>query len=213
MFFDVDGTLVDTNYLHTFAWWRALDDAGERRPMAHLHRLIGMGGTEVLTTLLGHDDDEISAAQSGYFSELDGFVSALPGADDLISRVSDRGAMVVIVTSANQKGLTSALNTLGARDRIDLIISGEDAERAKPHPDLFSIALQRADVPAASVLALGDAVWDVKAAAKVGIGCTAVETGGFSEGELRDAGALAVYRSCTDLLAHWNESPLARLLD
>lgn len=213
IFFDLDGTLLDTNYLHTFAWWRALDDAGERRPMAEVHRLIGMGSSELLTTLLGHDDPAIAAAHGRYFGELHPFISALPGSAELVEAVSSLGAMVVMVTSAKEHDLPALLGALDVPDRIDLVIHGEETDRAKPHPDLFSIALQRASVSASSVLALGDAVWDVQAAARAAIGCVGVKTGGFSEGELRSAGALAVYQSCADLLTHWRDSPLAQLLD
>ncbi|HEY3844009.1 MAG TPA: HAD family hydrolase [Acidimicrobiales bacterium] len=213
VFFDLDGTLLDTNYLHTFAWWKALDGAGERRPMAEIHRLIGMGGSELLTTLLGSDAPDISAAHGDYFAELHPFISALPGASELVNQVSSRGAMVVMVTSAKERDLPALLGALDGRDRIADVIGGEDADRAKPHPDLFSIALEKSGLAASSVLALGDAVWDVQAAARAGIGCVAVKTGGFCDSELRDAGALAVYQSCADLLAQWSDSPLAHYLD
>jgi beta-phosphoglucomutase-like phosphatase (HAD superfamily) len=86
VFFDLDGTLLDTNYLHTLAWWRALEDAGQRRPMAELHRLIGMGGSELLTTLLGHDSPVISASHGHYFKEFHPLIVALPGAQELITQ-------------------------------------------------------------------------------------------------------------------------------
>ncbi len=121
--------------------------------------------------------------------------------------------MVVIVTSAKGQDLPALLGALGIQDGIDLVVDGEDADRAKPHPDLFSIALEKAGLGSSSVMALGDAVWDVQAAARAGIGCTAVETGGFSESELRAAGALAVYQSCADVLVHWGESPLTQFFD
>lgn len=209
VFFDLDGTLLDTNYLHTLAWWRALDDAGERRPMAEIHRLIGMGGSELLTTLLGHDDPAISAAHGGYFAALHPYVSPLPGAAELVVQVRRHGGLVVLVTSAEKRDLPALLGALDCDASIDAVISGEDAERAKPYPDLFSIALGRASLPPTSVLAVGDAVWDIDAAARAGLWCLGVTTGGFSEAELVSAGALAVYRSCADLLDHWASSPMA----
>jgi phosphoglycolate phosphatase-like HAD superfamily hydrolase len=123
--------------------------------------------------------------------------------------VKGQGGTVVIVTSAKKDDLPALLAPLRSEDLIDSIIDGEDAERAKPHPDLFSLALDRSELPPSSVLALGDAVWDVEAAGRAGINCIGVKTGGFSEAELGAAGALAVYRSCADLLAQWAGSPLA----
>jgi HAD superfamily hydrolase (TIGR01509 family) len=211
VFFDLDGTLLDTNYLHTFAWWRALEDAGERRPMAEIHRLIGMGSSELLSTLVGHDAPEISTSHEKYFGELHPFISPLPGANELVARVSEHGGLVVVVTSAKKHDLSTLMGALGSEteDRVDFVVHGEDADRAKPHPDLFSIALGRASLPPSSVLALGDAVWDVEAAGRAGISCVGVNTGGFSEAELRSAGALAVYHSCADVLTHWEAGPLA----
>ncbi|HEX3795887.1 MAG TPA: HAD family hydrolase [Acidimicrobiales bacterium] len=209
---DLDGTLLDTNYLHTVAWWRALEDAGQRRPMAEIHRLIGMGGAELLETLLGQDDPDIKAAHGHYFSGLHPLIAPLPGAAQFVQEIKSQGGLAVVVTSATKDNLPVLLAALGVGDLIDLVVDGEDADRAKPHPDLFAMALQRTDVSAADCLALGDAVWDVQAAARVGVACVAVKTGGFSEGELRAAGAVAVYQSCADLLAHWSASPLADFL-
>jgi HAD superfamily hydrolase (TIGR01509 family) len=181
--------------------------------MAEVHRLIGMGSTELLTTLLGYDAPDISAAHGRYFAQFHPLISALPGAAELVEEVSARGDLVVMVTSAKTQDIPALLGALGVQDRIDVVIDGEDAEQAKPHPDLFSIALSEVGLPAASVLALGDAVWDMQAAGRAGIGCVGLKTGGFSEGELRAAGALAVYQSCADLLLHWRDSPLAQLLN
>jgi HAD superfamily hydrolase (TIGR01509 family) len=200
--------LLDTNYLHTLAWWRALDQAGERRTMAEVHRLIGMGSDELLITLLGHPAPDISACHGHYYRQLHRFIVALPGAAELVIEVKRHGAMAVVVTSAKQDDLPALFDSLKVDQCIDFVISGEDADRAKPHPDLFALALDRTELPPTSVLALGDAVWDVEAAGRSGIDCVAVETGGFCERELISAGALAVYRSCADLLDRWITSPL-----
>ena len=200
VFFDLDGTLLDTTYLHTLAWWRALDDAGERRPMAAIHRLIGMGSSELLTTLLGHDDDQISQAHGKYFADLHPFIRPLPDAAKVVRRAASDKSKVVVVTSAKERDLTALLGQLGCDDVIDEVVHGEEAERAKPSPDLFCLALERVGVEPQHVLALGDAVWDVKAAAKAGIACVAVETGGIDRRLLEEAGAVAVYATCTQLL-------------
>jgi len=210
VFFDLDGTLLDTTYLHTLAWWRALNDAGERQPMAAIHRLIGMGSSELLTTLLNHDDEEISQAQGKYFADLHPLIRPLPDAAKVVRRVVSDGGKVVVVTSAKERDLPALLGPLGCDDVIDEVVHGEEAERAKPAPDLFCLALERVGVEPQHVLALGDAVWDVKAAAKAGIACVAVETGGIERRLLEEAGALAVFATCTQLLEGWDA--LSRLV-
>jgi HAD superfamily hydrolase (TIGR01509 family) len=211
--FDLDGTLLDTNYLHTLAWWRALDDAGARRTMAEIHRLIGMGSDELLTTLLGHPARDVSASHGHYFKELHRFISPLPGASELVSEVKRHGGIAVVVTSAKKDDLPALFGALEVEECFDLVIGGEDADRAKPQPDLFATALDRIALPPTSALALGDAVWDVEAAGRAGVDCIAVGSGGFCENELVSAGALAVYESCADLLARWITSPLANFFD
>jgi HAD superfamily hydrolase (TIGR01509 family) len=211
VFFDLDGTLLDTNYLHVLAWWKALDEAGERRPMASIHRLIGMGGSEFQTTILGREDEDIATAHGRFLKELQPLITPLPGAQDLVRRVKAVGGLVVMVTSANHKEVPALLETLGVQDAIDAVVGGEDAERAKPHPDLFALALAQVDLTADAVVALGDTVWDVEAAGRAGVGCVGVTTGGIADPELRGAGALAVYRSCTQLLEQWPSSPMGQL--
>lgn len=210
--FDLDGTLLDTSYLHTLAWWLALDDAGVGRPAAEVHRLIGMGGTELLTTLLGHDDGAISQAHGKYFAELHNRIRPLPGAIDLVRAVGASDALVVIVTSAKPRDVRALLDPLGCDQLIDEVVHGEEVERAKPAPDLFSIALERVGVNPHWAVALGDATWDVHAASRAGVGCVGVETGGVAAAELIEAGALAVYASCRELLEGLPASPLARVV-
>jgi HAD superfamily hydrolase (TIGR01509 family) len=181
--------------------------------MAEIHRLIGMGGDELLTTLLGHPAPDISATHDHYYKELYRFISPLPGASELVAEVKRHGGMAVVVTSAAKNDLPALFDALEVEDCFDLVIDGEDADRAKPHPDLFAIALDRIALPRTSALALGDAVWDVEAAGRAGVDCIAVRSGGFCENELVSAGALAVYESCADLLAHWITSPFANFFD
>lgn len=211
VFLDLDGTLVDTTYLHTYAWWRALDDAGEGIPMADVHPLIGMGSTELLTTLLGHSDDSISEAHGRYFAGLHPLVRALPGADDLVRRLHASGTEVVVVTSAKERDLGALLGALTSRTEIDRVIHGEEADRAKPAPDLFEMALERVGQDPSACLALGDAVWDIQAAAKANLSCIGLLTGGVDRHALQAAGALAVYRNCAELLDEWEASPLPAL--
>jgi HAD superfamily hydrolase (TIGR01509 family) len=212
VFFDIDGTLLDTTYLHTLAWWRALDEAGSARPMVEIHSLIGMGGSELLTTLLGHDDPEITEAHKSNFEEMHDDIRPLPGAREILHRVDQEGGKVVLVSSANERDAQVLLNTLGCEDVVDDVIHGDMAEASKPAHDLFSIALERCGDSPDDVLALGDAIWDINAAASAGIDCVALESGGTDHSRLKWAGALAVYRGCSELLTRWSSSPLAGLL-
>lgn len=200
VFFDVDGTLVDTNYLHTWAWWRALAEAGVDVPMARVHRLIGMGGDDLLTELTGAPDERISRAHGRNFAEHRDLVRPLPGARDLLRRVHEAGCKVVVVTSAEKDELELLLGPLDSADVLDAIVHGESVQAAKPSPDLYEQALTRVGVAPDRVVALGDAVWDVEAARRSRISCIGVETGGVAACELIAAGARAVYPSCAELL-------------
>jgi HAD superfamily hydrolase (TIGR01509 family) len=204
--------LLDSNYLHVLAWRRALLEAGQDLPSAVIHHHIGMGGAEMLGTLIGVDDEAIRSAHGRYFEDLKDLVTPLPGARELVRAVKERGALVVIVTSASPAAVPRLLDALGVPETVDLVVSGDDAANAKPDPDLFTLALARSGLAARSVLALGDTVWDVEAAGQAGIGCLCVTSGGTPQTDLRSAGALGVYESCAGLLAQWRSSPLAELL-
>lgn len=208
-FLDLDGTLVDTTFLHAVAWSEALRAAGQQRPTASVHALIGMGGTELLTELLGHDDQAIQDAHGEAFRRLVGSAGALPGACELIDVLHDRQIKVVLVTSSKPGDLPALLDLLGScRSRIDEVVHGEEGP-AKPAPDLFRLALERCQLEPSEVLAVGDAEWDLKAAGRAGIAGIGVRTGGIAEEVLAAAGALAVYDSCAGILEHWRESPFA----
>lgn len=211
--FDVDGTLVDSNYLHTLAWWRALDDAGERRPMAVLHKLIGMGSSRLLEEAVGRDDAELSEAHSHHYQRLKGELTALPGARDLLARAKKAGATVVLATSAQPQDLGDLLRVLDADELIDHVIQSADVEEAKPAGDIFAAALERAGCRPDEAVALGDTVWDVEAAGRAGIGCVGVLTGGNGRAELMEAGALAVYADAAALVDGFEASPLGQLME
>lgn len=208
--FDVDGTLVDSTYLHALAWWRALDDAGQRRPMAVLHRLVGMGSPELLTAALGHDDPALSDAHGHHFQRLKGELTLLPGARDLLARVRSAGLTVVLATSSKQHDVADLLRIIGSGD-IDHVVHDADVAAAKPAGDIFGVAIEKAGVDPGRALAVGDTPWDVEAAAKVGCGCVGVRTGGWSRRELTDAGAVTVYDDPADLVIQFAESPLGEL--
>ena len=211
VFFDIDGTLVDTNYWHTWAWWQALADAGFPETMARIHRLIGKGGDDLLTELAGGPDERISGAHSRYFAECRELIRPLPGARDLLRHVHEAGSTVVLVTSAEEDQLPLLLDPLDCADVFDEIVHGGSVQAAKPAPDPYELALERVGARPGSVVAVGDTGWDVEAAIKSEIGCVAVETGGVAACELFAVGAHAVYRSCADLLAHYQDSLLASI--
>lgn len=211
VFFDLDGTLLDTNYLHTWAWWRALDESGVPTPMARIHRLIGRDGDDLLTEITGSPDAQLSDAHSRVFGELADQIRPLPGAVDLVKAVHQRGLLVVIVTSAGKAELERLLDALGCDDEIDTVVHGEDVPSAKPAPDIFRHALEETGCEASRVVAVGDTVWDIEAARRSDVRCVAVETGGIARCELEAAGAAAVYGSCAEIVTNFDSSPLGLL--
>ena len=209
---DVDGTLVDTNYLHALAWSRAFRDAGEWAPMNAIHRLVGMGGDQLVPELLGHDSPEATAARRARYRELLDDVRVFPGAPEFLRKVHSSGLAVVLATSAPGDELSILLEQLAADDAIDAQTTADDVVDSKPAPEVFVKAMERGSIDPERALAVGDSVWDIQAARAAGIGCLAVETGGFSQHELSEAGALHVYRDVQELLDQFWTSPLAALI-
>lgn len=210
--FDVDGTLVDTNYLHTLAWSRALHDAGEWAPMNAIHRLIGMGGDQLVPTLLGHACKAAARARPSRYKELMGDARAFPGAHDLLWRLQREGLAVVVATSAPDQELGPLLELLDADEAIAATTSADDIASSKPDPEVFVRAMTVGAVDPERALALGDSIWDIRAARAAGIGCIAIETGGFSQHELAEAGAVQVYRDVQEVLDQFRTGPIANLL-
>jgi len=200
---DVDGTLVDTNYHHALAWHRALHAHGHPVQMWKVHRHIGMGGDQILPALIGEeaaaaDGEAIREAEAEAYGELIGEVEPMEGARRLIEDLRADGNAVVLASSAKQEEVDHYLDLLEARGLVDDWTTSADVERTKPEPDLVNAALAKAasDDPAVMV---GDSVWDVKAATAAGVPTLAVLTGGFSEAELREAGASQVVEAIGDL--------------
>jgi HAD superfamily hydrolase (TIGR01509 family) len=196
--FDVDGTLVDTTYLHAVTWWQALAQHGHPVPMARIHRAVGMGSDRLLPYLLGEEpDDELSgaltAAHSSLYRPYWPHLMPLPGAGDLLRACAARGLGVVLASSASSDELSALREALAADDVITTATSASDASTSKPAPDILQVALERSGTPAGEAVFVGDSVWDVEAAARAGVPCIAFECGGTSRSELRDAGAVAVY--------------------
>ena len=211
--FDVDGTLIDSNYLHALSWSRAFRDAGEWAPMNAIHRLVGMGGDQLITELLGHDSPAARDARPAHYEELKGDMVPFPHAADLLRRVHQLGLAVVLATSAPQAELQFLRELLDADDVIDAATSADDVDASKPDPEVFLTAMTSADVDPERAVAVGDSVWDIKAARAAGIGCIALESGGFSRHELSEEGALFVYRDAKELLDQLRTSPVGALID
>ncbi len=203
MILDIDGTLVDTNYQHALAWHRALRAHGHTVQVWEIHRHIGMGGDQIVAALVGDEvekeqGDEIRAAEGEAYGELIGEVEPMDGARALIEDLKSDGARAILASSAKQDEVDHYLDLLDARDLVDGWTTSADVERTKPHPDLVHAALEKAGGEGPAVM-VGDSTWDVKAAQAGGIPTLAVLTGGFSEAELREAGAAEVVESIGEL--------------
>ncbi|MFH8570082.1 HAD family hydrolase [Streptomyces sp. NPDC017993] len=212
--FDVDGTLADTNYLHTVAWWEALHQAGHQVPMWQIHRSIGMDSAHLLERLLGRDrrteqDAAISAAHATLYGTWRERLPALDGARELLRTVAGRGWRVVLATSARGSELTALREAIDADDAILGATTSDDVDQGKPAPDVVESALRQAEVPPERAVFIGDTVWDIQAASRVGVPCIALLSGGISRGELIDAGAAAVYENAAALRSALDSSPLA----
>ncbi|TRW77585.1 HAD family hydrolase [Mycolicibacterium sp. 018/SC-01/001] len=214
--FDVDGTLVDSNYLHIHAWLRAFDSEGVAVEGWRIHRCIGMDGTTLVKTLAGEDAgqgrlDRLKDKHSEFYRESTHLLTPLPGARDLLRRVADLGLQVVLATSAPEDELRTLRAILDCDDVVSEVTSSEDVDTAKPQPDIVEVALDRAGVGAADAVFVGDAVWDCEAARRVSLASVGVLSGGVSRGELSDAGAAAVFENTADLLAHLDDTPIGAL--
>lgn len=211
--FDIDGTLVDTNYFHTLAWWRALCDAGEDIPMAEIHPLIGMGSDKMLDRLFGEERPGMSDAHSAQFEPFRREIRAFPAAGDLLVEVARRGTKVVLASSSKEEDLKEALEAVGAGEEITDVIHGGLVDASKPAPDIFQTALDKLGLDPGRTMVVGDTRWDLQAASSAGLDCVGVLTGGTTRHDLEEAGAVAVYRDVAELLSELDDSPLARLVE
>ena len=207
---DVDGTLVDTNYHHAIAWYRAFRQHEKVIPIWRIHRHIGMGGDQLVAALAGDEWDEehgddVRAAEKVLYLGLIEEVEPLEGARELMEDLSGRGHSVVLASSAKEDEVDHYLDLLDARDLADGWTTSADVESTKPEPDLVKAAIEKADADEAVMV--GDTTWDVEAAKRAGIETIAVLTGGFSEAELRDAGAGWVFESIEALRKGLAQTP------
>lgn len=208
---DLDGTLVDTNYLHTLAWSRAFRDASEWAPMNAIHRLVGMGGDQLVSEALGHENPQASKTRASHYRELLPEVTVLPGAPDLVTALHELGLATVLATSSPGDEVEAVLGLLGITDVLDGRTTSEDVDHSKPSPEVFCTSMRSFGLDPARTVAIGDSVWDVKAAQGAGIACIAVESGGFSRHELSEAGAVVVFRDVREILHQLHATPLVQL--
>ena len=209
---DLDGTLVDANYHHALAWYRAFRRHDIVLPLWRIHRAVGMGGDQLVPALVGpkldkEKGDDIRAARDEiYTGGLIDEVAALEGAHELIAELKDRGLQVVLASSSPRDELERYLDLLDARKLADAWTTKDDVEATKPEPDLILAALEKAQTE--SAVMVGDTPWDVEAASKAGVETLCVITGGWSKQELREAGAIAVFESVDELRQRLEETPL-----
>ena len=202
--FDVDGTLVDTNYLHTISWAQAFRQYGHTVAMSKIHRAIGMGGERLVDSLLPdarEDHDDIVSAHAALMAAHWPSLVPLPGATDLLDWTSAAGLKVVLASSASGRELKALLAALGDPETVDVTTYASDVEHTKPDPELVQLSLDRAKLRAEDVVFVGDAVWDIEAAARADVPAVGLLSGGTSGAELRDAGAVEIYDDPADLLA------------
>jgi HAD superfamily hydrolase (TIGR01509 family) len=208
---DVDGTLVDSNYQHAIAWFRALREHDITVPIWRLHRLIGVGGDQFVARAAGGEVEErlgdaIRESESRLYGELIDEIVPFEGARELIVELRERGHASVLASSAKERETEHYIELLDASGLIEDYTTSADVERTKPEPDLVVTAMRKAGE--LSAVMVGDSVWDVEAAGRAGLKTIAVLTGGFSEAELRSAGAVDVFESLVDLRDALDSTPL-----
>jgi HAD superfamily hydrolase (TIGR01549 family) len=208
---DIDGTLVDSNYFHAVAWYRAMRAHDHTLPMWRVHRAIGMGSDQLIGALLGdeveeREGDDIRAAEKERYFELIDEVRPLEGSRELIEDLKEAGHRVVLASSAKPDEVEHYLDLLDARDLADAWTTSGDVERTKPEPDLVHSALEKAG--GGPAVMVGDSVYDCAAAKNAGVETIAVLTGGFSDSELLEAGARIVFASIVELRRCLSWTPL-----
>jgi HAD superfamily hydrolase (TIGR01509 family) len=211
---DIDGTLVDTNYHHAIAWYRAFRQSGIVLPIWRIHRHIGMGGDQLVGALTDEKTDrergdEIRSAEKTLYFELIDEVQPMEGSRELIEDLKRRGHTVVLASSAKDDEVERYLDLLDARKLADSWTTSADVKETKPQPDLVNAALERSGGDREEAVMVGDTPWDVRAASNAGVKTLTVRTGGFGDDELREAGAIEVYESVAELRDKLDQTPLA----
>ena len=205
--FDVDGTLVDTVDAHAESWRRAFSVFGREFGFDEIRRQIGKGGDQLLPVFLSERDveqegDRIEAFRADLFKrEFLPNVRGFPKVRELFDRLIGDGKTIALGSSAKGEELDAYKSAAGIEDLRLVEVSSDDAERSKPHPDIFQAALDRLSLPAAEVIVVGDTPYDAEAAGKAGIRMVAVRCGGFDDTSLSEAGAIEIYDDPEHILA------------
>jgi HAD superfamily hydrolase (TIGR01549 family) len=212
--FDLDGTLVDSNYQHSLAWFRALRAYDITVPIWRIHRSIGMGGDQIVAEVAGDDveqrwGDDLRERWKKEFDPMMAEIVAFAGARDLLITARERGFKVVLASSGAPEQTNHYIELLDAGDLIDAYTTSEDVEATKPAPDLVNAAIHK--VNGRRGILVGDSTWDCQSAAKAGALSYALRTGGFSPEELEAAGAAGVYESLTDLIEDLDRTALSKV--
>jgi HAD superfamily hydrolase (TIGR01549 family) len=206
---DVDGTLVDSVYAHVLAWSNAFRAIGTQVPSWRIHRAIGMGGDRLVSEVAGRrvEDalgDEVRQRHDEEFEALAHTVQPLPGADDLLVELRDRGFTVVLASSARREHAELALGLLEQDHMAHGWVCNDDVDSSKPAPDLIDVAVDK--VGGTRAVVVGDSVWDIQAAQECKAPAIGLRCGGFCDGDLREAGAVGVYDSPADLVRCFDET-------
>jgi HAD superfamily hydrolase (TIGR01509 family) len=216
--FDVDGTLIDSVDLHARAWQEAFAKFGVRVSFDEVRSQIGKGGDQLIPVFVSEDraariGEELEKYRSELFKrEYLKRVRPFPRVRELFQELRRRGLKLALASSAKRDELELYKQILHIEDLIDAETSADDADRSKPHPDIFQAALRRLgkNIPLDQVYVVGDSPYDAIAAHRMGVRCIGLLCGGFPEEQLRAAGCVAIYRDPGDLLDRLDESPLAR---
>lgn len=202
--FDVDGTLVDTNYLHVHAWARAFREANIDVESWRIHRSIGMDGDSLVANLSGDASDvvrqRLKDRHSSLYKDSAGLIVRLPGARELLHHLAEHEVRVVLASSAPDDELAITRQILDSDEVIVAATSSKDVDTAKPNPDIVEVALERAGASAQQAVFVGDAVWDGEAATRAGVPFIGLRCGGVADCELEKAGAQAVFDDPLELL-------------
>ncbi|MCX4445334.1 HAD family hydrolase [Streptomyces sp. NPDC087866] len=214
--FDVDGTLVDTNYLHVTAWWQAFHQAGHTVATPAIHRAIGLGSDDLIDHLLGPGRDRardagISAAHSALYATYFERLPPLDGAADLLRALAGRGWTIVLATSASGPELEALRGALDADDVISGTASSDDVDEGKPAPDPIRHAREIAGATSEETVYIGDSVWDMKAATRASVPAVGLLSGGIPRADLEAAGAVEIHDSPAALLARLDTGVIARM--
>jgi phosphoglycolate phosphatase-like HAD superfamily hydrolase len=213
--FDIDGTLVDSNEAHVIAWAFAFREAGRPQESEVIRKQIGKGGDLLVPALLPEEpedlQDRIAQAHGRIFAAayLD-HVKPFADASALVGQCATAGLKVVLASSAKAEELDHYVELLDIGRFLSAATSIDDVETSKPAPDIFATALEKIGLSGDDAVAVGDTPYDVEAAMRSGIVTIGLLSGSFSEAELRDAGAVAIYRDVSHLLAEYDRSPLGR---